>query len=197
MTPVFSRAAWTRPYTWPFLALFGFNVLVFLAFTLPRSIQERRTAAEALVLRKDLDARRTEMAAVRTRAQTVKANVAETSRFYREAVPPCVGHSHDLLRELTANTRQTGILSERISTALKELNDVPLTEIAITVPVGGTYQQVGSFLQKLERSPHFLVVESVQIKERDRAGGGADLSIKLNAYCHVSGPRIRRGPVRR
>jgi Tfp pilus assembly protein PilO len=197
LTPAFSRAAWTRPYTWPFLVLFGFNVLVFLVFTLPRSIQERRTAAEALALRKDLDARRTEMAAVRTRAQTVKANVAETSRFYREAVPPCVGHSHDLLKELIASTRQTGILSDRISTAPKELPDVPLTEIAINVPVAGTYQQVGSFLQKLERSPHFLVVESVQIKERQADGGGADLTVKLSAYCHVSGPRADRGRGRR
>jgi Tfp pilus assembly protein PilO len=197
LTPIFSRAAWTRPYTWPFLVLFGFNVLLFLVFTLPRSIQERGTAAEALALRKDLDARRTEMAAVRTRAQTVRANIAETARFFREAVPACVGHSHDLLKELTASTRQTGILSDKISTTPKEVDDVPLTEIAVSVPVAGTYQQVGSFLQKLERSTHFLVVESVQIKERTDPGGGADLTIKLNAYCHASGPRTVRPRGRR
>lgn len=192
MTPILSRAAWTRPYAWPFLMLFAFNVLLFLAFTLPRSFKERATAREALALRLELADRRAEMAEVRTRAQTVKANIAETARFYREAVPDCTGQTAVILQELTAITRELGVVSGRLGSTPKEMDAVPLTEIGLTLPIQGTYQQVGAFLQKLERSRLFLIVESVALRERTGHGGGAELNVKLNAYCHSGGDPARR-----
>ena len=195
MKAALGREAWTRPYTWPFLLLFVLNVLLFLVFTFPRSLQERRTAEEALALRAELEARRAEMAAVRTRAQTVKANIAEAGRFYREVVPACPGHSAVVLHDVNSEARALGIKLERVASASKELDRLPLAEIAITAPVAGTYQQVGGLLQRLERSPHFLVVDSVQLRERTADGGGAELSLKLNAYCHDAAavqPRGRR-----
>jgi Tfp pilus assembly protein PilO len=164
-------------------------VLLFLVFTLPRSLQERRAAEEAMALREELDSRRTEMAQARTRAQTVKANIAETSRFYREAVPECTGHSTSVVKELDSITRQLSVKLDRISTSSKEVERVPLTELSITAPIVGQYQQVGGFLQRVERSSQFLVVESVQMRERKADGGGAELSVKINAYCHSTAPR--------
>ena len=184
MSPILTRAAWTRPYAWPFLALFAFNILLFLVFTLPRSIKERHTAAEALALRKEMEGRRAEIAQVRTRAETVKANISETATFYSESVPTCAGEPALVLKDLTAAARELGVVVDHISTVPKDLEKLPLAEIAVTMPIAGTYANVGAFLQKLERSDHFLVVDSIGLRERIGDGGGAEVSIKLNAYCH-------------
>ena len=193
MSPILTRAAWTRPYAWPFLALFAFNILLFLAFTLPRSIQERRTATEALALRQEMEGRRAEIAQVRTRAETVKANIAETAAFYGKSVPACEGEPALVLKALTAAVRELGVVADHIAMSPKDLEKVPLEEIAVTMPIAGTYANVGAFLQKLERSEHFLVVDSIGLRERSGDGGGAEVGIKLNAYCHSQTAGKKKG----
>ena len=194
MMPLFSREAWLRPYTLPFLALFAANGLAFLVFTLPRSIQERRAAAKALELRTQLEARRAEVAAVRTQVQTVRSNIADANRFYTEQVKDCSGVSGIVLQALHGVGRELGVRADRLSTTTpKNLEGVPLAEIEVSMPLAGTYQQSATFLQRLERSEHFLVVESIQMRERgSESGGGTDLSMRLKAYCHAKGPRRRR-----
>ena len=192
MTPLASREAWTRPYAWPFLALFGANLLVFAAFTLPRSISERRTAARALVLREQIETHRKEVAAVRTTTDTVKSNLMDAARFYEKQVKDCSGVTSTLLQELRAMGRELGVRTDRIAfSSAKLLDGVPLAEIDVSMPLTGTYQQSATFLQRLERSPEFVVVDSINMREASRGRGeacGTELDMRVKAYCRSAAP---------
>lgn len=197
MTALASREAWTRPYTWPFLALFGANLLLFGVFTLPRSIQERRTAARALLLRDQIEGRRKEVSAVRTMTDTVNSNVMDTTRFYEQHVKDCSGVSGVLLQDLRGLGRELGVRADRMSTSSpKAIDGVALAEIEIGMPLTGTYQQSATFLQRLERSEQFVVVDSIQMREASARSsgeaGGTDLDMRLKAYCR-SAAIPRRG----
>jgi Tfp pilus assembly protein PilO len=75
----------------------------------------------------------------------------------------------------------------------KPIDGVALAEIDISMPLTGTYQQSAGFLQKLERSDQFLVVDSIQMREASASvGGGTDLDMRLKAYCHSNNPVRRR-----
>jgi Tfp pilus assembly protein PilO len=177
-------------YAWPFLGLFALNLLVFLFFTLPRSIKERGMARQALELREVIAARRQDIAGIRRQAYVVKANIDESARFFKETVASCEAGKTTILEDLFKMTSELSLRSDRTGMAEKEVKGLPLVEMTITMPVAGTYQQVGTFLQKIESSEHFLVVESVTMRERTLDGGGADLDIRIVSYCRpASGAR--------
>jgi hypothetical protein len=48
------------------------------------------------------------------------------------------------------------------------------------MPVTGNYRQLGAFLGALERSPHFLTVDQVAIRQKE--GSTADMAVVLSAY---------------
>jgi hypothetical protein len=66
----------------------------------------------------------------------------------------------------------------------------------VTMPVSGTYEQLGAFLQKLERSSHFLIVQGIALRTR-ASDGGADLDLKLQVYFRSDESAASAGPGRR
>ena len=196
MTSLLSREAWTRVYAWPFLAIFGLNVVVFLVFTLPRSIQERRAAARALVLREKIEARRRQVASIRTTADTVKSNLRDTQRFYKENLRECSGASGPLLQEMRGLGRELGVRADRMSTsAPRAIEGAAVAEMDVSMPLTGTYQQSATFLQRLERAPLFLVVDSISMREAAAnvpEAGGTELDMRIKAYCRSEMASKRR-----
>jgi Tfp pilus assembly protein PilO len=177
-------SVWRRGYAVPFLVLFAFNILAFLAFTLPRSLQERRMAARALALREVITAKREEIAGVRRQADVIKANTQQTQQFYTDVVHPCMESRADVLEHLSATAAQLGIQAPRVASSEDDVKGAPLKKMNILMPLSGTYQQLGTILQKVEQSPDFLVVDGVAIRERrQEAGSSGELDIKLATYC--------------
>jgi Tfp pilus assembly protein PilO len=187
------RSAWTRSYAWPFLGLFALNVVAFLVFTLPRSIQERRMAAEGLSLRQAIAAKRDEIANIRRRTDVVKANNKDVGEFFGETVHNCGETRIAALEHMHTMANQLGILAPRLGETEEDVKGLPLKKLPIAMPMAGTYQQLGKILQQVESSPQFLVVETVALHEQKAQGvGGADLAARVVAYC-ASGETTKPG----
>lgn len=172
---------WRRRLLVPFLALLGLNLAAFLAYTLPRRMQERNITTRAVVLREEVERERRATAELRRRAETLETNNRDVARFYREVVGGRRMGLLPILQELEGMANGLGLQSQRRSYAPEEVKGVAgLSRFQITMPVSGTYRQLGSFLGLLERSPHFLTVDKVSIRQRE--GGVAELSIVVSAY---------------
>ena len=172
---------WRRRLLVPFLVLAGLNLAVFLAYTLPRRMQERNIASRVLVLREEVGRERRATADLRRRAETLESNNRDLARFYREIVGGRRMGLLPILEELEGMARSLGLDSPRRSYAPREVRGVAgLSRFEITMPVAGNYKQLGSFLGALEKSPHFLTVDKVSL--RQKAGSVADLAIVLSAY---------------
>ena len=99
----------------------------------------------------------------------------------RERAAGFVIHNDGTLEELEGTARSLGLDSPRKTYAPREVKGVAgLSRFEITMPVAGNYRQLGSFLGALERSPHFLTVDKVSLRQKE--GSMADLSIVLSAY---------------
>ena len=176
---------WRRP-AWIAVGLLAvLNAAVFFVYTLPKRMEERSLAARMTSLRAELERERTIVARLRRRTETLQANAADAERFYRS-----LGTRASLLAVLEELQRAPRELRLRVSSRSYEPNTVKglaLTRYAITMPVSGTYRQLTAFLDRLERSSHFLTVDQVNLRKRG-AGGEADLDVALSAYVH-SAPR--------
>lgn len=172
---------WHRRLLVPFLVLAGLNVAVYLAYTLPRRMQEKNIASRVVVLREEVDRERRAAAELRGRAETLESNNRDLARFYREVVGGRRMGLLPILEELEGTARSLGLESPRKSYAPREVKGVAgLSRFEITMPVAGSYKQLGSFLGALERSPHFLTVDKVALRQKE--GNVADLAIVLSAY---------------
>jgi Tfp pilus assembly protein PilO len=172
---------WRRRLLVPVLALLGLNVVVFLAYTLPRRMQEKNIAQRVVVLREEVERERRAMADLRRRAETLESNHRDVTRFYREVVGGRRIGLLPVLQELEGMAEKLGLQSPRRNYAPKEVKGVAgLSRFTVTMPVTGNYRQLGSFLGALERSPHFLTVDKVSLRQKE--GSVADLAIVVSAY---------------
>jgi hypothetical protein len=184
MSGLLSRAAWTRPYALPFLALFAFNLLVFLAFTLPFSFIERGRAQDALALRTTIEAKRADINAIRAEADVIESNRKQAKTFY-ESMPTCAAARVQMNLDLYQIAKQLGMEWERSTMREEPMKGAPLVELETSMPLAGTYERVGTFLQKIEGSTSFLVVDRIGLHERPD-NLGTNLDAHVNGYCSTA-----------
>ena len=174
MSPRARRGAWIGVG-----ALAALNALVFFAFTVPKRLEERNLAARIASLQAEVERDRATVARLRRRNEAVQANASDTTRFYQG-----LGSRNVLLaviEELQRTPRELGLKVGRRSYEPNPVKGLPLTRYSITMPVSGNYRQLTAFLERMERSSHFITVDEVSLRKRS-AEGEADLDVTMSAY---------------
>ena len=174
MSPRWRKRAWIG-----LGALTGLNAAVFFVYTVPKRLEERSLAARVASLRAEVDRDRATAARLRRRTEAVEANASDTTRFYKG-----LGSRSELLaviEELQKTPRELGLRVGHRSYEPNSVKGLPLTRYAITMPVTGNYRQLTAFLDRMERSSHFMTVDAISLHKR-AASGEADLDVTLSAY---------------
>jgi len=164
----------------PALVLLALNGAAFLAFTLPRTLQERNAAGRVAALREEVARERSRVAALRERADAMNANVRDGERFARERLRSRAEALLPALDEIHGAASAEGIRLGRESYAPEEATAGAPARVRVALPVSGSYEQIVGFLGRLERSKHFLVID--QLRLGAEAGSEAQLGIELSAY---------------
>lgn len=165
----------------------GLNAVVFFVYTVPKRLEERSLAARVASLRAEVARDRAAADRLRRRIEAVEVNTADTARFYKG-----LGSRNELLavlEELQRTPRELGVSVGHRSYEPDAVKGLPLTRYAITMPVTGNYRQLTAFLDRMERSSHFMTVDAVNLRKR-AASGEADLDVTLSAYVRSE---LRRG----
>ena len=160
-------------------ALAVLNALLFFVYTVPKRLEERSLAARIESLRAEVERDRAAVARLRRRNEAVQANASDTTRFYQS-----LGSRNVLLsviEELQRTPRELGLKVGHRSYDPNAVKGLPLTRYSITMPVTGNYRQLTAFLERMERSSHFITVDEVSLRKR-AAGGEADLDVTMSAY---------------
>jgi Tfp pilus assembly protein PilO len=84
--------------------------------------------------------------------------------------------------ELTALAEQFGIDVDSVSFDSQLLREEELDKLVMSVPLEGGYGNLREFLQAVEKSEKFLVVERVALGEGKRGGVMLQLNISLATY---------------
>jgi len=185
---------WRRWLLPVFLALLLLNALALSVWTLPHIYRQRHAAAQEQAARRELARVRESTATLRARAQAISGNAADYRGFYERYAGD---ERRDLLPTLQAvedMAREAGLSSKTRTFRRDEIKDTSLERVAISLPLGGSYQQCVGFLGQVESSPRFLVVD--QVSMRSDAEGEASLTVELSAYLKRAerplGERTRR-----
>jgi Tfp pilus assembly protein PilO len=165
------------------VVLLGLNLAAFLAYTLPRGIQERTLATRAASLKDEVQAGRRLASDLRRNAETLRANAADLERFYREVLQTRRRALLATLEEIEEMASGPGLKPGPRSFKPQEVKGMPLTRVVVALPLSGTYAQLVGFLERVEHSPRLLTVERVSISRgRGDRPDEANLSVQMSAY---------------
>jgi Tfp pilus assembly protein PilO len=184
------RPAWRTRLLPLFLALAAVNLLVFLAWTLPRGYRLRNATARADVARSEVTRQRQLVQGLRDRATTLVANRADVARFYDKLVGPVATDLLPGLQEVERMARLPGLRPGGRSFQQKEVESTRVERITVTLPLSGSYSQLVGFLREVERSPRFLTVDRVAMRHEE---SGTELQVVLSLYVRSAADAEGRG----
>jgi Tfp pilus assembly protein PilO len=184
---------WRRRLLPATLALLALNLLVFFAYSLPRSLRHRSAEARAESLRQEVAREREGTAARKEQVGTVARNREELARFYREVVDTREEGMLPTLRELETLTRERSLSAGQRAYGRDEIKGTPLIRVGITVPLKGSYADLVGFLSQVERGKRFITVDRVALRPPSDGGDPAQLSVELSAFFKESGAGGNRG----
>lgn len=177
------RRRWRERLKLPLLALLVLNVGVYVAFTMPRSMRERRAAARALVLREELERDRRVTSALRARSDAMRSNREDADRFYARLGPK--GTLAQVRAEITRLASDLGLrVGGLMYTPAAVKGGEGVAQLEMRLEVFGTYRELAAFLDRLERSPHFVTVDRIQLRKRNTGAEGG-LDIALSTFYRV------------
>ena len=186
------RHRWRDRLKVPLFVLLLLNVGVYLAFTMPRSMRERSAAVRAAVLRDEIERDRRVTAALRARAEALQANGLDVDRFYQRLGPK--GTLSQVRAEITTLAGDLGLHVGGLSYSPEMVKGGEgVAQLHMRMEVSGTYRELAAFLDRLERSPHFVTVDQIQLHKRGGASEGG-LDIALSSFYRVSPEAVAEQP---
>jgi Tfp pilus assembly protein PilO len=166
-----------------FVGLLALNLLVLLAWTLPRGYRLRNATARADAARIEVARLRASVQGLRDRAAAIRANGEDLARFYDRLVRPERAELLPTLQEVERMARLPGLRPGSRTFSREPVAGTRVERISVTLPVEGSYPQLVGFLREVERSPRFLTVDRVAMRSED---AGAALQVVLSMYVRAA-----------
>ena len=179
------------------LAVASLNLVVLVAYTLPRRWSEAGVEARIATANAAIESGRQENERLKQRAEWVEQNRRDERQLLERDLGARQSQFVALLNELEGNARDFSLRLGARDVAPEELEDLPITRVEVKFPVEGSYGGLVAFLRRLEHSRRFLTIDEVALQEQTHGQGAARataLEVSLSAYFKGE---VHRGEVRR
>lgn len=122
------------------------------------------------------------LARSRTLAEKVEKARTEGDRFLNQYITERRSTFSMLVAELNRAAKDAGIKAKEASYVLEPVEGSDtLSQMTITAGYEGTYANLTKFVNLLDKSPHFLIVESMQATPQ-QSGATLSVSFKLDTF---------------
>ncbi len=163
------------------LILLVVNGALFAAVTYRLANKQERLADEQERLRLELEQKKTEFEALSLEEARATANAKAVTDFWTDVVKTRVPGLTEAWEEIDRLTKESNVIKGRTAYD-RDLMDVGLEQIKATMPVEGTYFDLVRFINRLERSERFFLVEEVQLAQRETQGSTIRLDCSISFY---------------
>jgi len=180
-----------------YLALLVVNVLVYAVLVRPRAQSVRQMRAESQPARARLKEREAEAKAREGTLAALERAKSDLERLRNDVLSTRDRRMIEVQLEVARLARQFGVNYQRVQYENKELEDEGLDRMAMVVPLSGGYGSLRKFLQAVETSDKFLVIEQVALATGKEGGALVDLNITLASYFDNPGARAAQTAKRR
>lgn len=125
------------------------------------------------------------MAADVTRAQTIRATLPEIEQqcdtFFKQTFRPIGSGYSSVISDFGSLSRGAGLQAENLSFHQHEADKRGVTEVDISAVVDGDYSSVVRFVNNLEHSDTFYVLDGLSLAAAG-SGGQLKLNLQLRTY---------------
>lgn len=168
------------------------NAIVFVAVTYRLANKQERLAARRAELGFELEQKQRELTSVSNDATRAARNAEAVTRFWGDIVKPRAPGLTEAWDEIDRLAGQTNVSRGRTSYS-REILDVGLEEIRANMPVEGNYFDLVRFINRLERSERFFLVDEITISQREsgdliRLDCSIAFYLKPETLSEVAGP---------
>jgi Tfp pilus assembly protein PilO len=180
-----------------YLALLVANVLGYAVLVRPRARAYSELVAESGPRRESLRQREAEVKEREDFLAALDKAKADLEALRRDVLSTRDRRMIDVQFELARLARQFGINSQRVQYENKRLEEEGLERFAMVVPLAGGYGNLRKFLQAVEESSRFLVIEQVGLATGPEGGAILELNITLATYFDDPASRASRAAKRK
>ena len=157
------------------------NGVVYAAYTLPRSLQQRSLTSRVETLHKEIDLERRRVELLRERAEAIQGNEKDANDFYNKAIGTRGSALVPLLRAIESLAAEQGVRVGGQTYRWENVKGANLERLVTTLPVSGSYRQLAGFVQSLESSKHFLTLDQISVRGGE---GGQEAHLEMVVSCY-------------
>lgn len=154
-----------RGFSW-LAAVFLLNVAVYVGVTDRLANKQQRLASERERLNAELEKKNQELETVSQAESRASRNAEAVRGFWDEVVKDRSPGLTEAWDEIDHLASETNVVRGRTGYN-REVLDVGLEQIKATMPVEGSYFDLVRFINRLERSDRFFLVEEVRLSQRE------------------------------
>jgi Tfp pilus assembly protein PilO len=182
-------------------ALILVNAVFFLLLTRPKVFEYRTMTEKTAPLVQALANRETQVDDLEEYLRRLQQTQTDLERLREEILATKNRRMIEVQLELEKLAKQFHINSDQVTYENQILEEEDLERFAMVVPLEGGYQNLRSFIQAVESSDQFLVIERVNLVRSREGGVLLELNITLATYFDApelrqSRPQRRRGSPR-
>jgi Tfp pilus assembly protein PilO len=164
------------------LVLAALNVGFFLLLTRPKMREYSGLAVGSQPQLTRLDDRRNEVEAQERYLEALQKAEQDLRRLREEVLSTREKRMVEVQTELAALCRQFSISLESVNYESERLQEENLDKLVMVVPLQGNYANLRRFLQAVESSERFLLVEQVALAQAQLGGVMLELNVTLATY---------------
>jgi len=166
----------------PVLVALVANLLILSIFTLPRERWVIRLESRATALGLRIEKGKEELAQRRERENRLKELRRQVESFYSEILRRKEEGLVDILGEVEGLAKRFRVKKENINYHHEIIEEDKVVLFEITFPLRGSYANLRRFINQIENSRYFLVIDRVELSNPEEKGDNLKLNIKLSTY---------------
>ena len=173
------------------MILVGLGILFLADLALAGYSWQSSTALRTPIAQLEVDSRKLQLLnADIERAEKIRhdlpATIADCDRFDASLLPSSTGNSA-IAAELDELARKSGLQIQSVNLRHKDILGRNLTQVDVESTVTGNYGSIVKFMNALQRSQSFYIVESLSLQsEAQGAPGAMHIGVRLRTYFRTT-----------
>jgi Tfp pilus assembly protein PilO len=162
------------------LALILLNIPIYLFFVRPAIEADADEQARIDQMRQQLVRRTKTSNALKEIEKKLKESREKYKKFEADFLFSYDQGASELLEELDAICAEAGLTRNRVSYRMDPEANFGMQRLGITLPIEGTYSNIRNFLNMLEDTSRFVIVDSVALVSEREGTGIIRLDVSLS-----------------
>lgn len=163
------------------LAWLGLNLAFAFAVNIPRATEVATLSDDVQNMSREIQKKTADIDRLRPQHGRVLRGRSNLEVFYNDVLSTKQERLINFQRELREIAQKYNINMEAISYPRETLAN-KVTKLSAAMPLAGSYENLRSFLETIERSENFIVIESIQLSNSKEGGVILSLTIVLSTY---------------